>query len=882
MDLVYSVLRKHTANNQKSFQNYECLHEGHTLCAVSSKNTVAFTTTTELEDASGKSWGSHVYVADLNTPWHSHKVTSNRAGVTALEWDLPGEKLLLADAAGLVQIWSCREHVLNDWLCLGAATFSGEHILAAAFFHNGKKISVCAEKKDAVFYTEKFTHVRFAPSVRHFGGRPVEGCLVISTTGMVGVAALTQETAPAGALPLTGGSGMAPLLATASDSLGSTRHRIAAADVCYGKNGHFLVAVSSGSASLPIQCYRVSVKQSEEKCVIVSQALPSFFLQSSPAAAEGLYRHVAQLKFVVREDADSLVVASNADPPPGTPTNCTPNSVYGGCYTSSGSSSSSSSVSSSSGGMSVNGNSCNGGAGGLVEIWELREKPLPIHKLFQPKNHTNSVEPYKTVLWQHQSHFVASSPVVCVTTSKLPPPFYVMVALADGTLHCLHRDSLKPVASSSLNLMRQEEPPAAKQQRLSPCVSHLDMSWLGCVLLAADTLGQLHLYRLTPVADPGGGSMTVPHVVRLLEYCLVTGLDCWDLLVCLRPGLVDAVADRFSDGFNRQLAPVQQYHYVHFLNIKTSLYRLTVSGQSKAADLTSLLMLHSVATAFKSLLRPSDLSSHDKGPADSLAAVMTEPLADVDKVLFHLEAKEFTVEHSTLQSLQQLIQWVADLALALLARLPEQRGNSTPATKPSGGCSPASPGYELLRDYKALNTLRELLVVVRIWGLLRQSCLPVFVRSADSLDVLALLFKLLSRLVQAPEPDEALLDDCCLLPNQVMVPTLQPPVRMVAVASPVLFYQSLPIQLEFGTEPDCLHFVPDLSPVEGAMQTEQTLDSIRHIYLGKQPLVVKQCCRCGGKAQLHSVVRTAAIRAWDQRWTRSCRCGGYWHIQRSL
>jgi mediator of RNA polymerase II transcription subunit 16 len=48
-------------------------------------------------------------------------------------------------------------------------------------------------------------------------------------------------------------------------------------------------------------------------------------------------------------------------------------------------------------------------------------------------------------------------------------------------------------------------------------------------------------------------------------------------------------------------------------------YRLTVNGQSKAADLTSLLMLHSVATAFKSLLRPSDLSSHDKGPAESLA-----------------------------------------------------------------------------------------------------------------------------------------------------------------------------------------------------------------------------------------------------------------------
>jgi ribosomal protein L30E len=47
-------------------------------------------------------------------------------------------------------------------------------------------------------------------------------------------------------------------------------------------DGHFLVAVSSGSVSLPIQCFRVSVKQGDDKCVIMSQALPSFFLQSSP------------------------------------------------------------------------------------------------------------------------------------------------------------------------------------------------------------------------------------------------------------------------------------------------------------------------------------------------------------------------------------------------------------------------------------------------------------------------------------------------------------------------------------------------------------------------------------------------------------------------
>ena len=59
-------------------------------------------------------------------------------------------------------------------------------------------------------------------------------------------------------------------------------------------------------------------------------------------------------------------------------------------------------------------------------------------------------------LWQHQSHFTSPSPVVCIATSKLsittamPPPCYVMAALADGSIHCLYRDSLKQVRSKTL------------------------------------------------------------------------------------------------------------------------------------------------------------------------------------------------------------------------------------------------------------------------------------------------------------------------------------------------------------------------------------------------------------------------------------------------
>ncbi|KAF7997387.1 hypothetical protein HCN44_005664 [Aphidius gifuensis] len=59
----------------------------------------------------------------------------------------------------------------------------------------------------------------------------------------------------------------------AIESLSSTRQKISAVDLCYGKNGHFLVAVNSGTASFPIGCYRVLVRKNDDKCSITSQAL---------------------------------------------------------------------------------------------------------------------------------------------------------------------------------------------------------------------------------------------------------------------------------------------------------------------------------------------------------------------------------------------------------------------------------------------------------------------------------------------------------------------------------------------------------------------------------------------------------------------------------
>jgi len=59
-----------------------------------------------------------------------------------------------------------------------------------------------------------------------------------------------------------------------------------------------------------------------------------------------------------------------------------------------------------------------------------------------------------------------------------------------------------------------------------------------------------------------------------------------------------------------------------------------------------------------------------------------EALSDVDKVLLNMEAKEYAVEPTLLQSLQQFLQWCADLSLKLLAILPDLRHSRAAGVSP--------------------------------------------------------------------------------------------------------------------------------------------------------------------------------------------------------
>lgn len=187
---------------------------------------------------------------------------------------------------------------------------------------------------------------------------------------------------------------------------------------------------------------------------------------------------------------------------------------------------------------------------------------------------------------------------------------------------------------------------------------------------------------------------------------------------------------------------------------------------------------------------------------------------------------------------------------------------------------------------KSINTIRELLVIMRMWSCINEGSLPIFTRLNDNVDVIALLFRLLTKaaISVGADTDESLLDECCLLPNQVLIPQMDLTLKAIGIASPAMFGSALPLNCIFFQDvhnSSTLKYNIKTPVVDGAVSSNlrRKMDAVRHISLG--PLAcessnIRNCSRCTAVSLLHSLFKTPMARSWDQRFARNCLCGGNW------
>lgn len=455
------------------------------------------------------------------------------------------------------------------------------------------------------------------------------------------------------------------------------------------------------------------------------------------------------------------------------------------------------------------------------------------------------------------------------------PGLGLALAFQDGSVHMVHRLSLQTMAVFYSSAPRSLDEPALKRPRTTCPAVHfkaMQLSWTSLALVGIDNHGKLSMLRISPsLGHPLEPKLALQHLLFLLEYCMVTGYDWWDILLHVQPGMVQSLVERLHEEYTRQKPALQQVLSTRILAMKASLCKLSPCTVARVCDYHTKLFLMAITSTLKSLLRPHFLNTPDKSPGDRLAEICAKITdVDIDKVMINLKTEEFVLDMNTLQALQQLLQWVGDFVLYLLVSLPNQG-------------SPLRPGHSFLRDGTSLGMLRELMVVIRIWGLLKPSCLPVYTATSDTQDSMSLLFRLLTKLWiccrdegAASEPDEGLVDECCLLPSQLLVPNLDWLPASDGLVSRLQPKQ--PLRLRFGRAPTLPSSTSTLQ-LDGLTRApgQPKIDHLRRLHLGAYPTEeCKACTRCGCVTMLKSPNKTTAVTQWEQRWIKNCLCGGLW------
>uniref|UniRef100_A0A8C2C535 Mediator of RNA polymerase II transcription subunit 16 n=1 Tax=Cyprinus carpio TaxID=7962 RepID=A0A8C2C535_CYPCA len=487
--------------------------------------------------------------------------------------------------------------------------------------------------------------------------------------------------------------------------------------------------------------------------------------------------------------------------------------------------------------------------GSIVECWSLRKEGLPVNNIFQHRSPvvgekqpmilkwrilsaTNDLERVSAVALPKLPISISNTDLKVVSDTKFFPGLGLALAFHDGSIQILHRLSLHTMGvfySSSGSSQRVGEEPAIKRQRAGGPTLHfraLQFSWTSLALVGVDNHG--------------------------------------------KPSMVHNLLEKLHEEYMRQNQALQQVLSTRIVAVKASLCKLSSATAARACDFHAKLLLIAISSTLKSLLRPHVLNTPDKSPGDRVSEICAKNTdTDIDKVMINLKTEEFVLDGPPLQSFQQLIQWVGDFVLYLLANLPNQG-------------SIVRPGFGFLQDGASLGMLREMLVMIRIWGLLKPGCLPIYTATSDNQDSMFLLFCLLTKLwlcsrdeSHPQDPDETLIDECCLLPSQLLVPSMDwLPINDGIITKIQSKHQ---LRLQFG-KPYTLPGVNPNAQVEVFRSpASQRMDHLRCLHLGISPTEdSKACTRCGCVTMLRSPNKTSAMRQWEQRWIKNCLCGGLW------
>lgn len=912
MKRIYSTLR-HPIDQHKSY--VEWITKSDQKLSVSSRGLLAFTSSFCLNQSRPVSTSYHVYVADVNTPYQPFLLVESEYEFTIVEWDPSGTKLLVCDIHGNATIYTSKDHLISDWKPYFKQVFAAETFISAIWYHPGivSTINVANQNlknpSNHLEYSDKVQQTRYGASLRLFGGKSAEGCLLVSRTGLVCSLTLIAD----GSVDVV------------TESLAPLRQKIEVADICHGKDGSFVVGCSAGSINSTISFYQLKLSTKtitldevdlytgglESKRVqLTCKQFYSFHLNImaqilNERENSSAFERVAHIKFITKDCPDDVLIE-------------------------------------------VSGQNLS-----LIELWELEpKKKTTVHaaildwknsvggdvkpsNLLENKNDDMFDDTLKD--WSFKGNYITDKDLVTIQTPKFKifgtnrQLNIILIAYNDSSICCMRKEDLQPIfdtldLSNSSPLLRTTNGRTgidcmdnSSPYKIYPNMSHQNMRPTGlkmglndknqhkkppvfitdiqltanqAAFIAIDSMSQLHAVKLPPLVTCQDRKDHETYLQYILEYSLITGNDWWDAMVCVKHESIESICDKFHDAYERQPKHMQKKYFNRQLMIRASLYRCLNSTQSlcKSSDCHTMIMLNSISSTLKSMLRSQDLDSATEYLGNFLKTQGTQSnFFNCNNVISKINEKEFYVETHLSQCLQPLSQWVIDLAIFLIASAPQRIKSPT-----------ILPGAGLARNREALEIIRELLIIIRIWGMQNEASLPIVHKLNEQFDALGNLFRLISityalSLNTTPEQEDAFIDECIQFSNNISIPQFIFSLEPIGVSSPLLHKQSILttptssqnqaqvvdesnvyLTLKFFKEPT-MPLLASLPKVEKSinMNGKRKIDVVRNISLGAHPIAnLRHCTRCNSVSLTKPSF--SITRSWEQRWISSCVCGGSW------
>lgn len=284
------------------------------------------------------------------------------------------------------------------------------------------------------------------------------------------------------------------------ECLGKSYSRLSIASMAHTGNGDIMIAATDGQLSSAVQCHLVSLSLNGTCASMQIRTGSSLHMKSQIdyGSSNAQRMMVTYVEFMNMDASDTLILCCGS-----------------------------------------HGYSC-------MEIWQLVEQHMPLNKMFPMPQSPDSG--FKVPKWMHKATIQHASYLTSIASPRLPmglinqiePGFspYIGVSYRDGSIKFIHRFTHQVLQFSSDVLQKQVQgfSPSKKQKSLVHITS-LVQTLSGCGLIAMHD-GKISVLKVYNVRDVNL-TMAALHVCLLLEYAMVTGQDWWDILLAVKPGILN-------------------------------------------------------------------------------------------------------------------------------------------------------------------------------------------------------------------------------------------------------------------------------------------------------------------------------------------------------